>query len=73
MKDGYIIYKCLTCNKHFVLFSNEVKHTEEESRYITCPYYGKHKNIVVVGSYESIKECMEHDSYKRVRGRIKQK
>lgn len=73
MNDRYIIYKCLSCNKHFILFTNEVKHTEEESRYIACPFHGSHRNICVVGKYENIKECMEHDSYKREKGRIKQK
>ena len=73
LKDGYIIYKCRTCNKGFILFTNEVEHTESESRFITCPHHGRHKDIIVVSSYESIGECMEHDSYKRVSGKIKQR
>lgn len=70
MKDAYIIYKCKICGKHFILMTNEIKYSEKESKYITCPYHGKHKNIIVVGKYESIKECMQHDSYKKVEGRI---
>ncbi len=70
--DSYIIYKCLECNKHFVLFTNEVEHSEQESMFITCPYHGKHKRIIVINRFESLKDCMDHDSYKRVKGSIKQ-
>ena len=73
LQDYYIVYRCRTCGKHFVLFSNEVKHSEEESTYLTCSYNGKHKDIIVCGRYESIKECMDHDSYKRINGKIKQR
>ena len=73
LQDGYIIYKCKICNRGFILFTNEVKHSEEESSFITCPYHGKHKNIIVVGKYENIKECMDHDSFMRKGGRIKQR
>ncbi len=75
MNEGYIIYRCKICNKHFILMANEVKHSEEESRYITCPYFGKHKDIRVIGiisRYGEINKCMEHDNYKRVKGSIKQ-
>lgn len=72
MKD-YIVYKCNTCNKHFILFKNEVKHSEAESKYITCPFHGKHKSIIVCGAYEDIKGCMSHDSFKKESGRVKQK
>ena len=73
LQDGYIIYKCQTCSKGFILFTNQVEHSEKESTFITCPYHGRHKDIIVVGKYESIKECMDHDSYKRVNGKIRQR
>ena len=76
MDDGYIIYRCKTCHRHFILMSNEVEHTVKESKYITCPYYGKHKDIHVVGvidKYGQIKKCMEQRSYKKVSGVIKQR
>lgn len=72
MEDRYIIYKCRVCNRGFILFSNDVRHTEEESKFITCPYHGKHKDIIVVGAYEGIGECMDNHSYKRVNGKIRQ-
>lgn len=71
-KDSYIVYKCRECNRGFVLFSNEVDHSEEESLFITCPYYGKHRDIIVINKFDSLKECMEHRAYVKVRGRIKQ-
>lgn len=67
-----IVYKCNSCKKHFILLTEEVTHSEQESRYITCPYHGSHRNISVAGKYEDIEKCMEHDSYKRVKGSIKQ-
>ena len=73
MKDAYIVYKCQVCARHFILMTNDINHSEEESKYITCPYHGKHKNIVVVGKYESVKECMEHDSYRRDNGRMRRR
>lgn len=71
MSDSYLIYRCVKCGRHFVLMTNEVKYSEEESTYITCPYHGSHKDIVVCGKYDSIKECMAHDSYEKVKGRIR--
>ena len=73
MYNAYIIYKCKICHKYFILMTNEIDYSEEESRYVTCPYHGKHKNIIVVGKHEHIKECMDHASYARVSGRMKQK
>ena len=73
MKDAYIIYRCRICGKHFILMTNEVVHSEEESRFITCPFRGKHKDIVVINRFENINECMEKQSvYKKVKGRVKQ-
>ncbi|CAK7056186.1 hypothetical protein [Tissierella sp.] len=68
----YIIYKCLVCNRSFILLGEEVKHDENESKYITCPYHGKHRKIIVTGAHDSIKECMKERSYKRDKGKIKQ-
>ena len=76
MNEGYIIYQCKECFKVFILLTNQVKHSEQESRYLTCPYNGKHSKLSVVGridKYGEIKGCMDHDSYKRSSGRIKQK
>lgn len=68
----YIAYRCKICAKTFILLTSEVKHSEEESRYITCPYNGKHKNITVCSRYSDLKECMNHAVYVREGGRMKQ-
>ena len=74
IKDkGYIIYECLDCHNHFILDEREVTYSEEESKYMTCPYHGKHKRIIIVQKYNDIERCMDHISYKREKGRIKQK
>ncbi len=69
----YIAYKCKTCRKSFILLEDEVRHSELESRYITCPYHAAHRDIIVTGKYDDLKECMEkHPIFKRVNGKMKQ-
>ncbi|WP_312906831.1 hypothetical protein [Tissierella praeacuta] len=70
MKE-YIVYRCKICGKSFILLSEEVKFNEKQGNYISCPFKG-HKNIVVTGAYDSIKECMQERSYRRDRGKMKQ-
>ena len=74
--DDLIIYKCQICKKHFILLESEVEHSERESKFITCPYYGKHKDITVIGKidrYGEIHKCMEQRSYRKEAGVIKQR
>lgn len=68
----YIVYKCKACRKHFILLVDEVRHNEEESKYITCPYFGRHKNIIVCGRFDDLKEAMNHGAWKREKGSIRQ-
>lgn len=68
----YIVYKCKTCGKHFILMTDEVKYSEEESKYITCPYHGKHKDIIVCGRHDDLKECMDNHVYVREGRRMRQ-
>lgn len=72
MSRDYIVYKCLVCGKEFVLQKKDVEHSEHESKYLTCPFHGKHKKIIVTGTYDDIGKCMDHDSYKKRSGAIKQ-
>ena len=73
MIDRYIVYRCKICGKHTILISNEVDHTEKAGKYQTCGHDGRHRELIVCGAYDSIKECMDHDSYSRIKGRIKQR
>lgn len=68
----YIVYKCIKCRKHFILLTNEVKYSENESKYITCPYFGKHKDIIVCGRYEDLKETMDNHVFVREGRRMRQ-
>ncbi|HZJ99009.1 MAG TPA: hypothetical protein VFC79_03330 [Tissierellaceae bacterium] len=75
MKEGWIMYRCTVCRKVFMLLIEEVRHSEEESRQIRCPYFGGHRGINVIGridKYGEIHKCMDHDSYERVGRRIRQ-
>lgn len=69
-----IQYKCKDCNKTFFLLEEEVDHSEKAAVYITCPYFGKHKNIIVTGKYENLRELnkimTDKDIYKRKNGRM---
>lgn len=68
----YLVYKCKTCKRHFILLTEEVKFSEEESKYITCPFHGKHKDIIVCGRYEDLKAAMDNHVYVREKGVMRQ-
>jgi DNA-directed RNA polymerase subunit RPC12/RpoP len=68
----YIIYKCLNCNRSFILLASEVRNDNSRDKYISCPFHGKHRKIIVTGAYDSLKECMQERSYKRDKGKMKQ-
>lgn len=70
MKE-YITYKCKVCNKTFILLASEAEHNENQGNYITCPFRG-HKNIVVTGAYDSIKEVMDNHVFVREGRRTRQ-
>ena len=67
-----ILHRCNVCGKHFSLYENELTHSEEEGRYITCSYKGKHKNINVVNKFQNAKECMNNRVYVKEGRRIRQ-
>lgn len=70
MKE-YIIYKCKMCGSSFIFSSEEVKFNEDKGRYLSCPFK-RNRDIIVTGAYDSVKECMQHSSYRRDKGKIKQ-
>lgn len=71
MKE-YLVYKCNICNCEFILPKQYVKINQSRDNYISCPYRG-HKQIIVTGSYDNLKDCMDHDSHKKINGKIVQK
>ena len=70
---SYISFKCTICGKQFILLMDEIRKAQEEGTYLTCPFNGRHKSIIVTGRYDDMLECMEKQNiYKRDKGRIKQ-
>jgi len=67
---NYILFKCKTCGTEFAVPSVYI---DESTNYIGCPKDGRHPQCSVIGAYDNLKECMDHDSYKVVRGVIKQR
>ena len=67
---NYIMFRCYTCGCVFIIPKEYIEHNDN---YLTCPKYGKHKDIQVIGAYDSLEECMGHIKYRRnSRGRIEQ-
>ena len=69
----YIVYRCKVCHKYTILISEEVNHSEEAGKYMTCGHDGRHKKLSVAGAYDNLKECMDNYSYVKVAGRIRQR
>ena len=51
----YIVYKCLNCNRSFILLASEVRNDNSRDKYITAAFHGKHRKIIVTGAYDSLK------------------
>lgn len=70
MLSIYTSYICKTCNKEFVLLSEDIKQMAK-SRYLVCPYCNSTK-VIAENSSDSVRECMKESSYKRVHGSLRQ-
>lgn len=69
MLSIYTSYICKCCRKEFVLLSEDV---ESMKGYLVCPYCSSRK-VKKENIADSLKECMEHTSYKRVKGALRQR
>ena len=58
MNDDYILLRCQICNCEFAVKERFIKYNDDWGRYISCPAYGKHKDIHVIGRKE-LKRLME--------------
>lgn len=70
MLSIYTSYKCRTCKKEFVLLSEDVDKMAKD-RYLACPYCNS-KRVEKENATDSLKECMQERSYRKVHGVIKQ-
>jgi DNA-directed RNA polymerase subunit RPC12/RpoP len=71
MLSIYTSYKCRTCKKEFVLLSEDVDKMAKD-RYLACPFCNS-KRVEKEKATDSLKECMQERSYKRVGGAIRQR
>ncbi|KGO13384.1 Zn-finger containing protein [Clostridium botulinum] len=68
MLSIYTSYICCICKKEFVLLSEDV---ENLKGYLVCPYCSSRK-VKKEKITDSLKECMGHSSYKKIKGTIRQ-
>lgn len=68
MLSIYISYMCIYCKREFVLLTEEL---EDTKGYLVCPYCSSRK-VKKQKVTDSLKECMRHSSYKKVKGKIRQ-
>jgi DNA-directed RNA polymerase subunit RPC12/RpoP len=66
MLSIYTSYKCRTCQKEFVLLSDDID-TMDAGRYIVCPYCNS-KRVIVGRIADNLKESMSERSYRRHNG-----
>ena len=71
MKGYYTSYKCRICRKEIILITEELEKTLAAGKDISCSHCGC-KNLVKEKVTEDLRECMDHASYKKVRGAIRQ-
>ncbi|WP_434302645.1 hypothetical protein [Clostridium botulinum] len=69
MLSIYSSFLCKCCKKEFVLLSEELEST---NGYLVCPYCSSRK-VKKENIADNLKECMNHRSYKRIKGAIKQR
>ncbi|MBY6844644.1 hypothetical protein HYI19_07490 [Clostridium botulinum] len=69
MLSIYTSYVCCSCSNEFVLLSEDI---EVMQGYLVCPYCSSRK-VKKENIADNLKECMDHRSYKRVKGALRQK
>ncbi|MCY6957945.1 hypothetical protein [Clostridium brassicae] len=69
MLSIYSSFVCKTCKKEFVVLAEEISNF---NGYLVCPYCSS-KRVKRENIADNLKECMQHTSYKRVRGALRQK
>lgn len=71
MKSIYKVYKCIKCKNEMILLSDEIEQSINHGRYLSCAYCNS-KNVYKEKETDSLKECMNSSSYKRVNGALRQ-
>lgn len=63
----YKSYYCKSCKKTCILLKEEII----KDRYLVCPHCSS-RNIVPEVETDNLKECMNHSSYKKEHGYVRQ-
>ncbi|GAA0735623.1 hypothetical protein [Clostridium oceanicum] len=71
MLSIYTSYRCRTCKNEFVVLTEEVEQQAKRNRYLVCPYCSS-RRVSKEKIADSLKECMQERSYRRVKGAIRQ-
>ena len=66
----FIAYKCEKCKTTIIVPVEDIKRMESEGRFINCIF--GHRDIRKLDQYEGIRDCMQHDTYKKEHGVTKQ-
>lgn len=72
MLSIYTSYRCRMCKNELILLTEELEMQLKNGRYIACPYCNSQR-IIKQKTGDNLKELMGHDSYKRVKGALRQK
>ena len=70
MLSIYTAYKCRTCQREFILLTEDVDSMNKD-RYLACPYCNS-KRLSKGKGTDNLNECMKERVYKRVNGALKQ-
>ncbi|MGG7199323.1 hypothetical protein ACQPUL_01075 [Clostridium butyricum] len=71
MQEIYTVYLCCRCRKEIILITEEVENTLKYDKYLSCSHCGS-KNIIEENKTNDLRKCMDHNSYKKVKGKIRQ-
>lgn len=67
MTKEYISFRCRKCYKTTIILNHEIV----RNRFCVC-FHCSSKDITKENEVNSLKECMQHASYKRMHGAIRQ-
>ena len=70
MLSIYTSYGCPVCKMQLVLLTEEVNNMSKD-KYLACPYCGC-RHIKKQSANDSLKECMSHSAYQRVKRAVRQ-
>ncbi|WP_061342890.1 hypothetical protein [Clostridium botulinum] len=71
MDKIYKSFKCKFCRGEFILMNSDIDNNKLKGKYISCPYCGN-KKIKGTKETDDLKECMNHATYKKIKGAFRQ-